>query len=146
MFYFAYGSNLNHKQMRERCPNSKFFKRAYLEGYMFVYDGYSSFRKGSVANIVPKEKSIVWGALWEIDGDCLKTLDRYEGYPYSYERKIVKVKDDSGKEYDAWVYYREGKKEGRPSEGYRNIILEGAKECNLPEDYIEEFIKQKAKI
>ncbi|MEO0302046.1 MAG: gamma-glutamylcyclotransferase family protein [candidate division WOR-3 bacterium] len=140
MFYFAYGSNLNHKQMKERCPNSKFFKRAYLEGYMFVYDGYSPFRKGAVANIVPEEKSIVWGAIWEIDEHSLKELDRYEGYPHSYKRKIVKVKDDDGNEYEAWVYYREGEKEGIPSREYRKTIFEGAKECGLPEDYIKESI------
>lgn len=140
VYYFAYGSNLNHKQMKERCPNSKFFKRAYLEGYMFVYDGYSPYRKGAVANIIPKEKSIVWGAIWEIDDHCLKELDRYEGYPHVYDRKEVCVKDDDGNEYKAWVYYREGEKEGIPSSEYRKTILEGAKECGLPEDYIKKYI------
>lgn len=140
MFYFAYGSNLNHKEMRKRCPNSKFLKRAYLEGYRFVYDGRSFYRKGAVANIVPEEKGVVWGGLWEIEDKDLDELDKYEGYPYTYKRKIIKVKDDDNKEYDAWVYYREGEKEGEPSEEYRDIITKGAKDCNLPEDYINEFI------
>jgi len=70
----------------------------------------------------------------------LKKLDRYEGYPNVYQRKIVMVKDDDGNEYEAWVYYREGEKEGIPSREYRKTIFEGAKECGLPEDYIKESI------
>ncbi|MCM8807877.1 MAG: gamma-glutamylcyclotransferase [Candidatus Omnitrophica bacterium] len=128
--------------MQERCPNAKFLKRVYLEDYRFVYDGYSSYREGAVANIIQEKGSVVWGALWEIDKYCLKKLDKYEGYPYSYNRKIVSVKDDNGKEYGAIVYYRKGEKEGKPSEKYRETILEGAKECNLPMDYIEKFILQ----
>jgi len=124
MLYFAYGSNLNHKQMKKRCPNSRFLKRAYLKGYRFVYDGYSSYRKGAVANIVPDSNSAVWGALWEIDEMDLKRLDEYEGYPYEYKRKMIKVRDDDEKEYEAWVYYREGKKKGNPSKQYRRISKE----------------------
>lgn len=61
MYYFAFGSNMNHKQMKERCPNSKFIKRVYLENYKFVYDGYSYTRRGPVANIVESQEEIVWG-------------------------------------------------------------------------------------
>lgn len=99
---------------------------------MFVYDSYSPFRKGAVANIVPREKSIVWGAIWEIDEHCLKELDRYEGYPHSYKRKIVKVKDDNENEYESWVYYREGEREGSPSEEYKKLFLMEQKSVGCP--------------
>ena len=33
MLYFAYGSNLNHFQMKRRCKDSKFIKKINLKGY-----------------------------------------------------------------------------------------------------------------
>ncbi len=140
MYYFAYGSNMNQEQMKKRCPNSRFIKRAYLEGYRFVYDGYSSTRKGAVANIIEKEGSLVWGALYEITQDELSELDKWEGYPKAYDRYKILVKDDQGKEYKAWVYLRDPKEPGQPSEEYRKRVYEGAKQCNLPDEYIKKYI------
>jgi gamma-glutamylcyclotransferase (GGCT)/AIG2-like uncharacterized protein YtfP len=142
VYYFAYGSNMNHEQMKKRCENAKFIERGYIENYDFVYDGYSSYRKGAVGNIIPCEGSIVFGALWEISEDDLKNLDRYEGYPYVYNRKLMIVKDDKGLEYNAWVYLREPQEIGMPSKEYHDIVIMGAKECNLPEDYINKKLKR----
>ncbi|MCX7705525.1 MAG: gamma-glutamylcyclotransferase [bacterium] len=142
MLYFAYGSNLNKKQMKKRCKNAKFLKRTYLVNYEFVYVGYSSSSSYAVATITAKKDSTVWGALYEIDEDCLKNLDIYEGYPTFYNRKIVKVYDDSGNNYDAWVYIKDITEKKRPSENYKKIVLEGARDCELPEEYIRKYIVQ----
>lgn len=145
MFYFAYGSNMNFKQMEERCGKDgfKFIGRAYLEGYSFVYDGYSNSRNGAVANIVKSDNKNekVWGGLFEINQECLNKLDTYEGYPHSYNRKEIKVIDDFNNEYKAWIYLRDSKERGEPSENYRNIVIQGAKDCGLPEDYINYYLK-----
>lgn len=142
MYYFAYGSNMNHAQMKKRCGENgfKFIARAYLKGYRFVYDGHSEYRKGAVANIVKSKRGVVWGALYEITETCLKKLDKYEEYPYSYDRKKVEVFTEDGKKFVAQVYLRKPRKPGTPSNEYRKIVLEGAKDCNLPENYIEEFL------
>lgn len=137
MFYFAYGSNLNHQQMESRCPDSIFLCRAYLTGYKFVYDGYSSYRKGSVANVIIKDGSIVWGGLYEISEKDLDSLDKCEGYPNTYNRMKLIVKVDKGKSYTVHVYLREAKRVGLPTGDYKEIIIEGAKDCRLPKDYIE---------
>lgn len=52
------------------------------------------------------------------------------------------MKDDEGKEYEAWVYLRNPKEIGKPSEDYKKTILEGAKQCNLPDEYIRKYILQ----
>ena len=137
-YYFAYGSNMNHRQMRNRCPSSRFIKRAFLEGYKFVYDGYSKTRKGAVANVIETKGTddVVWGGLFEINEDNLSALDCYERYPDSYDRKEVNVKDDESNYYIAIVYFRTGEPKSRPSDGYRTIVIQGAKDCNLPEEYI----------
>lgn len=141
MLYFAYGSNMNLKQMKIRCPDARFIRRAYLEGFKFVYDGFSQFRGGAVANIAKDRESTVWGALFEITELCLDALDKFEGYPYVYDRKVLIVKDDEGNEYQAWVYLREPREEGKPSKHYFQIVLEGARKCKLPEKYVKKFIE-----
>ena len=137
MYHFAYGSNLNHKQMNCRCPDNKFIKRAYLGNYKFVYDGYSNTRGGAVANILESIDSIVWGGLYEISKSDLENLDRYEGFPISYSKEELKVKDDQGNIYKALTYFRIGEKIGIPSDKYKKIIIDGAKDCNLPDNYVK---------
>lgn len=136
MHYFAYGSNMNHQQMKKRCPSSKFIKRVFLERHRFVYDGYSSTCKGGVANIIESQNSIVYGGLFEIKEDNLSALDCYEGYPNSYDRKEVKVKDEEDGTYKAVTYFRTTKDICEPFEDYRKIVIRGAKDCKLPEGYI----------
>ncbi|HON08094.1 MAG TPA: hypothetical protein PLW02_08355 [Verrucomicrobiota bacterium] len=47
-------------------------KRAFIEGYKFVYDSYSEKRKGAVGNIIESKGDIVWSGLFEVDDECLK--------------------------------------------------------------------------
>jgi gamma-glutamylcyclotransferase (GGCT)/AIG2-like uncharacterized protein YtfP len=107
-----------------------------------VYDGYSNSRNGAAANIVHSEKDIVWGGLFEINDEDLAKLDRCKGYPISYNRKKVDVKDEDGNSYNSIVYFREGEKIGKPHQDYRDILLKGAKDCDLPVDYVKDFLKK----
>lgn len=126
--------------MKERCPTAWFLRRAYLKNYKFVYDGWSTSRKSSVANIVLPDGNQVWGGLFEINEDNLSALDCYEGYPKSYNRAELDVKDDKGTTYKAIVYFRTGKDLRKPSEEYRKIILQGAQDCGLPKEYIQSYL------
>ena len=137
MFYFAYGSNMNHEQMRKRCPYSNFVGAAYLNNAGFRYDGFSgAWNDKAVANIVSNDGEKVWGGLFEVSENDLAKLDRHEGFPKSYGKKVAHVIDAEGNTYDAWVYFRIGEMKGDPSEKYRKVVLEGARDCNLPEDYV----------
>ncbi len=142
-YYFAYGSNMSTKQMRKRCKdNFEIVGIAYIEGYRFVYDGYSRTWKGAVANIVPSEGDRVWGVLYKIGQDCEETLDKFEGVKRGiYSKRYLKVKDEKGKEYEALVYMREPQPVGEPSEDYRKTVVEGSEEHKLPKDYIDRFLK-----
>ena len=61
MLYFAYGSNLNHFQMKRRCKDSKYIKKINLKGYSLTFR--SKYR---AADIDKNPKSIVPGGLYEI--------------------------------------------------------------------------------
>lgn len=137
MLYFAYGSNLNYKQMNYTCPDNKFIKRACLDDYEFAYDGHSNKWDGAVANILKSVDNIVWGGLYEISESDLANLDRREGFPKSYDRKELEVKDDQGNNYLAITYFRIGKEIGIPSNRYRKIVVSGAKDCDLPHGYVK---------
>ena len=36
-YYFAYGSNLHHLQMKRRCPNCRFIKKIVLHNYNLTF-------------------------------------------------------------------------------------------------------------
>ena len=87
MLYFAYGSNLNHQQMKFRCSGAKFIKKHTLKSYKLCF---SHKTKNSIyghANIVKKKNSKVFGALWNINKKDEKELDWYEGVDYNYYKK-----------------------------------------------------------
>jgi gamma-glutamylcyclotransferase len=136
ILYFAYGANMNHRHMKEKCAGSRFLKKAFLEGHKFVYDGYSDYmRRRSLANIIDHVGGVVWGALYEVEESDIKSLDASEAHPSSFEKKTATVKDEGGKKYEAIVYYRKYRELGAPSKEYRQTVIQGAKDCNLPKDY-----------
>ena len=87
MLYFAYGSNLNHKQMARRCPNSKYLKKYLLKGYKLSFSHKTNYTTYGHANIIKNNNSLVQGALWNISKKDEKNLDYYEGIDYNYYYK-----------------------------------------------------------
>ena len=83
--YGAYGSNLNTKQMQQRCPNSYPICSIYLEGWDLVFKG--------VADLEKKPGSISLIGIYEITKLCEKSLDIYEEYPLVYNKTKIKKKN-----------------------------------------------------
>lgn len=132
MYYFAFGSNLNHTQMADRCPEFKFVGPAVLEDYKLVFDGYHKRRKGAIANIVPAKGEQVIGGVYEITDSDLKLLDKFEEVPHhTYYRKVVYVRTGGGEMYDAVTYLRPPQKTGKPSKEYMALIEAGRKDCGI---------------
>jgi gamma-glutamylcyclotransferase (GGCT)/AIG2-like uncharacterized protein YtfP len=141
VLYFAYASNLNQAQMKRWCPASRFLRTASAAGFRFVYDGYAAAWDGAVGNIVPSATETVWGALYEITERDRLTLDAFEGYPRSYEHREIEVKDRDGNVCRAMTYLRTGRAVGMPHPDYERIVIDGAKECLLPDGYIDAFLR-----
>lgn len=141
MLYFAYASNMHRAQMERWCPASRFLRAAALKGFRFVYDGFSVTWDGAVANIVKSEAETVWGALYEVTTRDRVTLDAFEGYPRDYDHRDVEVKDRDGNVLRAMTYFRTGRATGKPHPDYERIVIDGAKECGLPDDYIDKAIR-----
>ena len=144
MYYFSYASNMDHDQMlKERCPGAKFIGAARLPAWWFVFDGFSTQWGGAVANIVPSYTDEVWGGLYEISGTQLTILDSYEGYPRFYSRQelMVEKKGEDIAPVKAWVYLRAPQPAGFPSKKYHAVLMKGAKDCRLPADYVQSYLR-----
>ena len=124
VLYFAYGSNLDHAQMRARCPTAKREARATLRGYALTFGGFSHRWNGAVASVRRARGSEVAGLLYAIEHDALRLLDRFEGYPFSYERVIRYVVDEDGRRRRAQVYLQpeDGFEPWSPSPEYLAVI------------------------
>ncbi len=129
MHYFAYGSNLNQKQMKERCPDSKPLFTAVLPNYKLVFVGWSRQWRGGVASIKSFRGERVRGAIYEVTEACLQRLDRYES---GYNRLKVTVVGEDDEHIEAVTYVKSGRLEdATPSKEYLAIIQQGLRDWRL---------------
>lgn len=132
MFYFAYGSNLDKKQMMERCPGCRPVTAAVLPNYRLFFTGWSRTWHGGVATIIPFKGDKVSGAIYEISEKDLAKLDAAEGYPGNYIRINVRVFDEDGRTWDAFTYVKTGKiDESQPSKEYVDTIKRGYRDWGI---------------
>lgn len=142
--YFAYGSNLASRRMRERVPGARVFGRALLGGWRLVAD--KPGRDGTAKlNVVRDARAHVWGALWELRSEDLGVLDRFEG---GYSRVAVMVTTElharvpgavgTGPHAFAATAYASGLAQAGLGldPGYKAFVLEGAREHLLPPDWV----------
>ena len=129
MYYFAYGANLNQKQMKERCPDSKPLFTAVLPNYKLVFVGWSRQWRGGVASIKSFRGERVRGAIYEVTEACLQRLDRYES---GYNRLKVTVVGEDDEHIEAITYVKTGRLEdATPSKEYLAIIQQGLRDWRL---------------
>jgi gamma-glutamylcyclotransferase (GGCT)/AIG2-like uncharacterized protein YtfP len=133
---FAYGALLEQRRMRRLCPGARFIGTARLADHALAFTRYSRAEKGGVADVVEALGESVWDVLYEIDGSCLDALDRYEEAPRAYRRDTRTVVGLDGVELEALVYVANRTGDFAPSRMYRELILRGARERGLPEEYL----------
>ena len=132
MLYFAYGSNLNHFQMKRRCKDSVFIKKINLSNFKLTFR--SKYR---AADIEPEKNSIVPGALFEISKSDEKKLDIYEDYPILYKKFYF-----SYYEKKVMTYTMINKsKFAFPTERYLNIVKKGYKDCDLNKKHLKKALR-----
>ena len=121
-YYFAYGSNLHHLQMKRRCPNCQYIKKIILKNYRMTFRS-----KYGAADIEKKRGQKVYGALYIISKSAEKRLDVYEEYPTLYKKMYFNYE---GKKVMTYIMPKKTKLVS-PSSRYLNIIKQGYKDCKL---------------
>ncbi len=133
MLYFAYGSNLNHFQMKRRCKDSVFLKKINLKNYRLTFR--SKYR---AADIELKKNSLVPGGLFEISKSDEKKLDIYEDFPVLYKKFYFfyfgkKVMTYSMSKKTSFKF---------PTKRYLDVVKKGYEDCNLDKKYLIKALKE----
>ncbi len=135
--YFAYGSNMDETQMRERCPESTLLGTATLHAHRLVFTIPSRKWGGGCADIVPDQNAEIYGVLYELSDADFAALDKKEGvFTKSYRRVSVMVERES-EMVRADTYEVVSKTEGlAPSMPYISQIVRAAERFSFPDSYL----------
>lgn len=148
MLYFAFGSNLNPTQMKQRCPGHRVVGLGALRDYRLAFPLTSHDWGGGVAGVQVAHGQTVWGIVYDLTEADLTSLDGYEHYlgpgnQHSlYDRESVfvdLVRPDDGsipRRLKALSYLARPSNPAPPSRRYLDAILEGARHHKLPEEYV----------
>ena len=142
MFYFAYGSNMNLDQMRERRVSYENSRRALLRDYKLGFTKTSKRYNAGVADIVESKGNFVEGVLYEVTEEGMANLDKFEGIEQNvYKRVKVVVQLESGEELETITYkiINEDKPFIPPAKEYMDKIIKGAETHRLSKNYIQKL-------
>jgi len=133
VLYFAYGSNMNSMRMRERAPSAVVIGTACLKHHHVVCNklGQDGTAK---ANIVPRRDTSTYGVLYGISASEMKLLDTEEA---GYRRVEKTLLNHLNQEVHAQTYVA-FRLTHQPvtTDWYKSLMIRGATEHGLPEDYI----------
>ena len=143
MYYFAYGSNMDIEQMKKRRCTFTSRELGILEGYSLIFNKASKNIGEGYANIIPKNNSIVYGAIYEVSEDSLRNLDIFEGVNSGhYYRKTLPLKKRNGKIVNVITYIAcpEKVKNGiNPTRKYLEHFI--VSKDLLPTEYYAKFVE-----
>ncbi len=140
MLYFAYGSNMSERRLRQRVPSAQKIGVATLPGHQLVFHKISLKDGSGKCDAYPTIESadVVMGVLFELDISEKIPLDRVEGVGIGYEERPIGVTLDDGIPYKAFTYFAMAIDSSlRPYHWYKEHVLRGAIENNFPDSYIQ---------
>ncbi len=124
--YMAYGSNMNIKQMRDRCHDARVVGSSYLLDWRLTMPFY--------ANIEKEPGSKVPVLIWEISEADEQELDEYEGYPTKYDKQNLTI-EINGQEVKVMVYIMTDEYKvltnKKARDGYEDTIKQGYKDAGF---------------
>jgi len=133
MLYFAYGSNMNSMRIQERTPSAVAIGAACLKHHHVICNklGQDGTAK---ANIVPRQNASTYGVLYEINAEEMKLLDVEETGYRRVEKTLLNHLDQKVRA-QTYVAYRLTHQPATTI-WYKSLMLQGATEHGLPDDYI----------
>ncbi len=140
IIYFAYGSNLNKERMNNRVGIVFKTYGGFIKDYKLEFNKKSS-DGSSKANLTEEIESEVWGVCYELDESGFEKLREFEkGY---FEREVIVYNEKQELLAIAKTFVSDKICDKLPTKKYLNIIIDGAKQHELPEDYIQKLKIQK---
>jgi hypothetical protein len=124
MLYFAYGSNLNKREMQRRCPDAIPLRKFTLQDARLVFRG--------VADVIAEPGATCPGALWRITKDCERSLDIYEGIRSGLYQKVILPIERNGQPDELMMYVMNSTGIMPPSTSYLARVEQGYRDFGLP--------------
>lgn len=134
--YIAYGSDMNLKEMSDRCPKSQVYGKYELDNYKMTFKGHGH------ANLEEEKGETLPILIWKITAECESELDKYNNYPKYYTKKELPLKID-GKILKALVYIMTKEKDimkKEPSQEYLNTIRQGYIDNKLDSKILDGYL------
>ena len=139
MHYFSYGSNMSIKRLLERVPSARKVSIGILEGHELKFHKISNI-DGSAkcdAKHTGNPVHLVYGVVFRISPEDKSKLDSKEGLGFGYDQKDVLIKLNDGSVIEAYTYYATKIDSTlMPLDWYKEHVIRGAKENDLPDEYI----------
>ena len=121
--------------MGARCPDAAAIGTATLAGWRFVIN------PDGLGSIAPQSGGRVHGVLWRLTARDLAAINAYEGIESGlYLRRQLPVRCGE-RQATALVYVARQRGEGIPRPGYINVVLDAARDWQLPELYIRSLAR-----
>ena len=132
MYYFAYATDLNRRQLAKICPDSRPRFKAVLPNYKLIFTGWSRKMRGGTASVKPYQGEKVPGAVYELSDIDLRKLDREMVSPAERTRVTALVIDEDGDSANAAFYVnRTQSQETEPSREYLTEIQQGYRDWEI---------------
>lgn len=125
MYYFAYGSNHNLQQMKNRCPQAKKIGNSILHDIQLVFIG---DQQGSFASLAMSEGASTPITIYELTEADVAALDRIEGVVNGrYRKENWKIRYE-GNRIEGFIYLKNEGVYQVPSDEYIERLLKGYKD------------------
>lgn len=140
--YFAYGSNMSFRRLRQRLSSVQKAGRARLVKHALRFHKYNHVDASAKCDACYTGLATDWveGVLYQFEMSEKPQLDKVEGLGHGYEVKQITVIDELGHGVTAFTYLATDINGLlKPYDWYKYHVLVGAEENDLPADYIAQI-------
>lgn len=125
-------------RLRQRAPSARAVCIGNVNGYVLCWHKRSKDGSGKCDAVeTGRPRDALWGVVVELTAVEKLHLDEKEGLGHGYRERVVTVVTDAGN-VSAGMYYASAIEPGlRPYSWYRDLVIAGALEHGLPQQYIE---------
>jgi len=143
VWLFGFGSNMDIDVVTKKkgCPVIEHVG-AICKGYRMCFNmpGMNMCEPWFANSVKGSESDEIHGIALCMTEESCKKMDGQEGVGGGgYQKIVVDLETYDGRKIKSFMYFIEKGEEGNPSARYLNILVKGAKEAGLKEDYITQL-------
>jgi len=128
-------------RIKNRIDSFQYYSIGYIKEYSLEFHKLSIDTSGKANGFFTGDKKdLIWGVIGEIKDEDKVILDKIEGLGKGYNQETVRINLEDNTTLDANIYLADTKyikDDLLPFNWYKEFVLRGAMENNLPNEYIE---------